>query len=498
MNRIMKKLFKEPSQVPRRMQKLMPLTAGMLLLFGLSGPTINHQPIGTGIHLLPGQGQFPSRLLTNELETNERKSMNMEINGATSAGTEVNPENNNGEVQPIVSDDNSENDPGGGNSNADRRETFYAPEHIADAINWRGFLELIRSETGKEISQQEFDERQRENEVRMEMSQRIAHALQRQDIPAFRQDRLVLVGLCTGTVIEVPLFRNINFIPHVAARNRKGTLYILEYFIERNPFCRMFTVTNGPPTTLARVREDLSAFHSKFSRMNDRPFMQRAGMQCVFRSTELGNIHRGPEGELGFSLHAHIIMQPTRLLTSEEWAAFHQSFRSYWRNVHVWDGQQIHMARAACRYIVKTQDLEGLRDEEFAELYRQTVKCHFVQPMGSFRELVRDCKSGKLKPTKVKGNGGYRWELTPNINSILAKGRNRSDSGSGGGSIDLILAITRPGYLASNRSEPFALVRGYSGEDFFDNNPLAREIRDAVRIGSESENEESHSLSSTS
>ena len=67
------------------MQMLMPGIAGMLLLFGLLGPTINHQLISTGIHLPPGRGQFPSRLLTDELDSNERTSMNMEIYCPTSS-----------------------------------------------------------------------------------------------------------------------------------------------------------------------------------------------------------------------------------------------------------------------------------------------------------------------------------------------------------------------------------------------------------------------------
>jgi len=343
----------------------------------------------------------------------------------------------------------------------------------------RVYLELCRKGTGRELPADVLERQNEQRRLLLAQSYRIAEALESQGIPAFGPSKLSLVGVLSGQVIELPDFRNIVFIPSVAQRKRHKMLKHLEYFMQQHPHSRMWVFTSGPRVSLSGVRERIGQLHRRLSKLNAESFLKAAGIEFVFRSTELGEIGRDENGEPTFHVHAHVIVHLQRKLPADQWSEVLGAVRRWWKH-HFADSKRIQQAREACKYVVKPGDLENLSAPELAALHHQLFKLHMVQCLGALQEQRQKLEETRCRLVVVNEDLASRWEIVPDWNTARAKKPEEEKKGQvfDGPPDDWIVCTLQPSFAISGRAEPLAVVLNYSGQRLRENRriKLLREV----------------------
>lgn len=349
----------------------------------------------------------------------------------------------------------------------------------ADALSpaERVYLEICKAQTGRELP---AELQERNNEARrllLAQSYRIADALESEEIPAYGPSNLSIVGILSGLVVELPDFRNIVFIPSVAQRKRHKMLKHLEYFMQEHPFARMWVFTSGNRVPLSGVRERISELHRRLSKLNAEPFLRAAGVEIVFRSTELGDVVRDESGAATFHVHAHVIVDLKRKLPKAEWSAVLGAVRKWWKH-HFADSKQIHQAREACKYVVKPGDLDKLTAPELALLHHQLFRLHMVQCLGSLKEQKKKIEETRTRLVLLPEGLESRWKIVPEWNAVRGKKDEKAASVYDSPPDDWIVCTLQPSFTLSGRSEPLAVVLNYSGQRIGENRRI-RMLREA-------------------
>lgn len=212
------------------------------------------------------------------------------------------------------------------------------------------------------------------------------------------------------TVVRQEQFRRVMFLPAVAQKVRAPKLLAVESFIERHPFCRMWTFTSGPRCGLDELGDRVRAFHRRLSRFAS--WLRKTwSMEMVFRSTELGKLETRPDGsrdgEAGciprdengrptFHVHAHTLVRSlTGHRSKSEWSRLLRSVWSKWK--HVWDdGSSVNDARELVKYMCKPGEVLRLNETEICDLYDQLAGLRLVCPLGSLAAEIRERKEKEL------------------------------------------------------------------------------------------------------
>lgn len=338
--------------------------------------------------------------------------------------------------------------------------------HAFRVVDDREYLDLCRTNSGQVVDLEYFEKSKEDRKRLVEQSNWIAEQLESVGVKAFGDSNLSIVGLCSGIVQKLPDFRNIVFIPVVAARKRAPMLRQLEYFLTHHPFCRMWVVTTEGRVGLDGVRECCQGLHRRLSKLNNQSFMQSAGAQIVFRSTELGSIDRDDEGEPTFHIHAHLIVYLKKKLPKNDWRHLLVQVRAWWK-FHFKEAEQIHRAREACKYVVKPQELHKLNALELKLLYHEMFKLHLVQPMGVFKSQIKELAEKNQKLIRTKE--GDNWKLK-NIPKWISNRKNCRDPFpyyKKEQPFNWILTTLPPAPILSPVSEPVAVVLNYCGKEVF-------------------------------
>ena len=338
-------------------------------------------------------------------------------------------------------------------------------------------LSKCRDKSGRVIPKRAYKKLNVRRQRQFAQTLQIVAKLQRAGVEVV-SSVLTLVGICSRYNQELPTYRNINILPQVGDRNRKQTIGYLGYYLHRNPFCRFWTLTSGGRVLLPELKDRLEWLHRRISRLNNQQFMRDAGMSIVFRTSETAGMRRDIEGRPTYQVHAHVIVKPSKVLGLSEWSQFLTRLQRFW-GYHVQDGGMINTPQAASRYLVKPHDLLCLTDQECAEFFHQTQGLHMIQPMGDFRDDIREWKSRKLKPSHSNVNGCEQWQLSPNVNAYINKRSHQPSTSSTAPVENWITTLLEPGYHLSRVSEPYVLVHNFTGDALFDH-PLIERIQEAA------------------
>lgn len=352
-----------------------------------------------------------------------------------------------------------------------------AADYVTEAE--KRFFQVCLENTGVELSDEIYEKRLKDRRLLIAQSDRIAKALESQGIKAFGESNLAMVGVCSGEVIELPDYRNIVFIPSVAQRKRHRLLKHLEYFLQQNPYSRMWVFTSGERTQLSAVRARIQQLHRRLSKLNAEPFMVNAGVRIVFRSTELGEVERDETGDPTFHIHAHTIIHIPRKLSKEKWSELLKSVRHWWK-FHFSDSKRIHQARETCKYVVKPGELNLLTDPELAELHHQLFRLHLVQCLGNLKEQKKLVESERKKFVRTKNGNESQWEIVDSWEPKRTSGNAKDDDAITEGEeelLDWILCTLPPSYAISKRAEPLAVVMNPTGRSLSFNRRF-RALRD--------------------
>ncbi len=320
----------------------------------------------------------------------------------------------------------------------------------ASPFRWLGsarrrFMEISKRETGVCGNPETLQRKREENETLKDQSHRIAGALERAGVSAYREDEnnLYVYHVHSGAVQTVPKFRRICFLPYVAARIRAPMVASLEAYLECNPFCRMWTFTNGQRVKTGELRETITAFHRRLSRFSS--WLRTQGVEMVFRSTELGTPETGTEtrngnterdgtgsdrefagverdenGDALHHVHSHCLI---RLIdgpmSRTAWENLLQAVWRKWGN-HWDDGKRVLDARELCKYVFKPGEILSLEDSELVELYHQLKRLKIVAPLGDLREDIKRRKKSKLRLVREPTPDGKVYREVQDWNRHLA------------------------------------------------------------------------------
>lgn len=301
------------------------------------------------------------------------------------------------------------------------------------------FLESSIRETGNTAKPEALEKKRAENQLLKDQSHRIASILEANGIPAYQsgEHNIYIEYLHSGKVEQIPKFRRICFLPYVASRIRGPMVAALEAYLEQNPFARMWTFTSGKRVKTKDVRNTVTQFHRKLSKLAS--WLRTQGVEMVFRSTELGTPElekpeTGPESEIErddsgnalFHVHAHTMV---RLIdgpmTRERWDSLVKSVWKKWG--HHWDaGESVRDCRELCKYVFKPGELLSLKDSELVELYHQLRRLKIVAPLGELRDDIKRRSESKLRLVREPTPDGKVYREREDWNRELSK-RNRAE-----------------------------------------------------------------------
>ncbi len=341
----------------------------------------------------------------------------------------------------------------------------------------RVYLKIVQDESRREIPVEAFEKKKAERDLLMAQSIHIADMLESVGVKAYGESKLTMVGLLTG--IEEPMidFRNIVFIPAVAKRKRNRILGDLEYFIQNNPFSRMWVFTSGARCPIEVVADRIKEVHRRISKLNAKPFMKAAGISIVFRATELGSLQR-VEGKPTFHIHCHAIIHLGRKLGKDAWSLLLGKVREWWQ-FHFADARKVEMAREACKYVVKPGDLLDLSGPELKSLHDQLFKLHLVQTLGPLRDQRRDREDTDQRFHRICTPLGTKLETVPNWNSRPPA----ANSDGAAPRADTVLATLVPAPYFSRITEPAVIVMNRSKEALREKSARLRMIWEAAQGG---------------
>jgi hypothetical protein len=294
------------------------------------------------------------------------------------------------------------------------------------------YLGLCKAETGLSLPDDVLEKRRRELRDLKTQTFELADRLEASGYAAYRQTPFSLWHFYVHSrhLERIPNFRRVHVLPYVSAMIRAPMLSSVESFLERNPFCRFWTFTTGARCAVLDVRERLRYLHRKISTLNGQPFMKSAGLEIVFRSSELGSPETRPDGSIcgaGGSLerengqvffhpHAHCIVLPKKgYISPRRWDGIIKNVWRFW--VHHWDaGASVANARECVKYVTKPGDMLKLSGEELAALAAQLRRMKLVQPSGILADEIAGRKLRGERLIRIKTPDGRVFKSVPDWN----------------------------------------------------------------------------------
>ena len=316
-----------------------------------------------------------------------------------------------------------------------------------------------------------WEEGQSQHAHLIKQSHEIAEKLESVGIEAYDHNQdLVLIGLHSKQFKVVENFRNINFIPCVARKNRTRQSKELSYFLQENTNCRMWTISTGRRCNSSDLICRVKKLHRQISKINSMSFMLEAGASFVFRATEFGEV--APHGDdLSFHPHAHALLYLDRYLPKAEWSKLLAKIQAYF-GVHCQDNGRITDPRELVKYCVKPSDLDHLSAEQVALLYNSTKGLRLCEPLRKFRKLRSHIRSEKLKVIQRKGilkmvrswNQPCPKKSKPELELEQLASLNVSDLAEEPTGSPLVVAWCVPSRMFTPVTEPIMLVQGLGNQ----------------------------------
>ena len=84
------------------------------------------------------------------------------------------------------------------------------------------YLEICRRESGEEVDLEQYERTQAQRALLEQQSKSIGEKLESVGVKSFEDTKLCILGLMSGEVEPIVAYRNIVFLPSVAARKRRG------------------------------------------------------------------------------------------------------------------------------------------------------------------------------------------------------------------------------------------------------------------------------------
>ena len=226
---------------------------------------------------------------------------------------------------------------------------------------------------------------------------------------------LHIMGLHSKQFKKLETYKNINFLPSVAQKNRSQKTKEMLLFLKHNHNCRMWTFTAGSRCTLVSLNSQCRWMHRRLTKLNDTDFMKSLGAQFVFRATEFGELAAHGENDLSLHPHMHALLHLDNYLRPDDWSYLLARIQSFWK-AFCKDCGKIKNPRELIKYCVKPCDLEGLNNEQLIKLYHANKGLRLWESLQDFRQMRRSIRDDKQKVVIRKGIP----KLVPNWNGGIS------------------------------------------------------------------------------
>ena len=334
----------------------------------------------------------------------------------------------------------------------------------------------MAEQTGVPVSSQDaWCERNARRRKQDAFTKRLAAILEVAGVSVYRDTYgAATVGLVTG--LSTPAqrqYRQVHFLPSVAATLRAGVANALELYITtKAPFARYAVMTTGPRCELAEVRDRIIKLSRKVSRWHHQLCVP-LGIDVLFRSAELTI-----DDALTFHVHANVIFNPTHHIPKRTWKRFLKSTRAMF-GAHWQDNGRLDDVREVVKYIVKGDDLALLvatGDDQVVELYHQLHGLHLVQSLGGFRTFIHRLVNDRFKIVPIYRAGRRRLALVKRPPAHHRDGRSNAV-----GAVNQVYSINLPSAAFTRFREPVIRVGRLDIETLWNDPNLRRRAYEALR-----------------
>jgi hypothetical protein len=316
--------------------------------------------------------------------------------------------------------------------------------------------------SGEYIDTDAWQKNQEQRQHLKTQSHFLASQLESEGIKAYIDQDLIIFGLHSKQYEVMPAFRNINFLPIVARKNRGSTLKLLEYYLDRNPNTRNSTLTSGTRCNSKQLKGRVQSMARKVSRCNDQIWMKALGAKFVFRTTEFGEVFADGD-DLSYHPHMHLMMVLDRFIPKQDWSyllsKIQNFFGTYWQ-----DCGRVRNPREMVKYCVKPSDLSELSSKHLSKLFHATQGLRLVECLGDLRAKKRELKESRKKLVRRKGvlKSVPNWAGGASAHKVPAymRGKCVGDEVS-----PYVVAWCAPSRIFTPVTEPIFIVHGLNGDD---------------------------------
>ena len=304
---------------------------------------------------------------------------------------------------------------------------------------------------------QAFDKRRSQTRL---MSIKQADRMERTGERGYHDGQTVsFVGVNSEHVDEVEPFRRNNAIPQVAQEKRAKLLKELTYYVEsetakKGVKFRHWVQHDGARCIAARLPKRWKAQNGRVTNFNESPIATRLGAQIVMRSNEAGSpVKKAHEktqdpvtgkwsrpyildaqgrrvrcldekGRQTYHPHTHMILKIDRYLTDAEFLELIEFGQRHFKTPKL-DSGALNNVREACKYVIKCDELNDVKDLDFRRYLKATFKRRLVAFYGQLKFNIKIHKINgqhiKLVYDPKTKTSAYRVRRNPNARVVKGK-----------------------------------------------------------------------------
>ena len=318
--------------------------------------------------------------------------------------------------------------------------------------------ELMRLNTGWQLSPEHWRESAQRRQVLAEQTARMADALEQfGGIRARMPFRVTAVGNATGEIDDEECYRAIRFLPLIAQRERRPILNALRYFQRHHSLganLRYAVITAGQRVPAwGDLRGAMARLHRQVSRWAH-DASHEWGIEVVYRGTEFTR-----DNAPSYHPHANVLYAPRRVMSKARWSAFlrwsHSRLGAHWC-----DNGRLKDADEAIKYPFKPAELNSAPGGELVWLWWETHRMKFAQPMGAFAEFRQQLDRDGQKVAMVNRRAGARLEIVARSKRDPLEEKAEADPRRE----NLILCRTVPQFRFGPFAQPITLVVNYTDQ----------------------------------
>jgi hypothetical protein len=240
------------------------------------------------------------------------------------------------------------------------------------------------------------------------------------------------VGVNSEAVDELEPFRRNNAIPHVAQEKRSKLLKELTYYVETESDkpgvkFRHWVQHDGPRCIASKLPDRWRAQNGRVTDFNESPIAQRLGAKIVMRSNEAGSpvkkAHKKIQDSSGkwhrpyvldengnrirctdergcqtYHPHTHMIVRLDRYVSDREFLELIKFAERHFKTPKL-DSGALNNVREACKYVIKCDELNDVKDIDFRRYLKATFKRRLIAFYGDLKWQI---KTHKLNGQHIK------------------------------------------------------------------------------------------------